>query len=375
MRGGSFDHACCLYRSTTQVKNVQCEPGRTASEALSKPKREYDRKIATQAAQLADDKHIYIPAGEHVPKLLNAPSDSYPILQQDDPRAAKADSCEKIVQSWPKRAVTCRPYNTGSVLPLDILLKILKILCDEIDSSGVRSASVIARDICNFSQVSKELWTASQIALHELSSLCPEPRLALKYFKPWCKNDASWDDFLREPLSTDADRVFEIALQCLTWFALYEDRTMCIVATFNKLHLTKPSYVPFRLLWAVFQERSCPDMDFPYTPSPFWPVRTWSTDGRLQYDAALFSDLKMRRLLIQRGIQTLQNFYGIVSCEKSKMQLVTDLLMLSDKEYLEKLRKCGLSDTEYFEKVSCMPCLCGAWYPWPGQGSVKCSIG
>ena len=190
------------------------------------------------------------------------------------------------------------------------------------------------------------MWTASQTALQDLSELCPDT------IDRNVKIDASWDGFLKEPLSADADRVAEIARGCQTiWsYNKRDNKFVQTVESFNMLHLTKPSCVPFRLLWAVTQERRNSYLAYDHLHMPLCPIEDKSADCRLQRHGALFTDLKMRRLLIQNGIQTLQALSETVAYDDCKIQLAIELLQLSDKEYVDKVRKLqGVAD----EPIAC----------------------
>ena len=70
---------------------------------------------------------------------------------------------------------------TSYDMPQEIWEKVLKALCDDIEPNGVRSASVIARDISNASSTKKQLYIASKAAFEHLSTLCPPLKESLPF--------------------------------------------------------------------------------------------------------------------------------------------------------------------------------------------------
>ena len=235
-------------------------------------------------------------------------------------------SCSEIVNLWPTQAVKLRPYSSGSMLPVDTWMEILKMLCRDIEMDGVRSASVVARDICNASQASKELWTASQVALQHLSSLCSTQSMqipsALGYLGCTIKND-----FIYRPILTgitNAEEVLAIAKACSpgTHYRLnLLDRSTLILGTFNFLHLSGPSNVPFDLLYAVAQERN---------------KHTLTKEDCNKYSkspSASMSDFKLRRLLICLGIQTGEALTQAASTHRHRLLLYNHLNTLSNQEF------------------------------------------
>ena len=228
----------------------------------------------------------------------------------------KTSLCSEVVNLWPSQAVRERPYSSGSSLPLDIWEHILKLLCRDVEVNGVRSPSVVARDICNASLASKELWTASQTALQHLSSessaQSEESALAIG-----CPIKSDWNDFLSRPQLTNAEEVTEIAMAC-KWDGLNNlDKSALILTTFNYLHLGGPSIVPFHLLYAVARERhtySLRDYD--------------STDLRIN-PLAETSDMKCSILLNRLGIHSQEDLDQATNTPERRLLALRELCALA----------------------------------------------
>ena len=258
---------------------------------------------------------------------------------REDRKLAK--ECAEVMASWPSRAVACRLYSSGSVLPLDIWIQILQTLCRDIESNGVRSASVIARDICNASMASKEMWTASQIALKHLSSLCP-------LSPPLRKYEQSWNQYFASPTSMQASEISALmvgsvgTVRCdalgLPW-----DQPACTVLFLKKFHLYRPTNTPFRLILAVQHERA---------PSLLMIRLLLQIESRLSIpdpSAGLkrvlqhpmskhVTDKEFRRLLTQLGIQVMADLEQTFVTKQRQTQFFKQLVVMLEHE-LSQLTK------------------------------------
>ena len=246
-----------------------------------------------------------------------------------------AKECAEVMASWPSRAVACRLYCSGSVLPLDIWIQILQTLCRDIEKCGVRSASVIARDICNASMASKEMWTASQIALKHLSSLCP-------LSPPLCKYEQSWNQYFASPTSIQASEISALMIASVgtvrySALGLPWDQPACTVLFLRKFHLYRPTNTPFRLILAVQHERA---------PSLLIIRLLLQIESRLSIpdpSAGLkrvlqhpmskhVTDKEFRRLLTQMGIQVMADLEQAFVTKQRQTQFFKQLLVMLEHE-------------------------------------------
>ena len=296
-----------LCRTSTKMKYHESEEEKIAKKALSLSGKTNDPIFASRL-----NSRIH-PVLETQPQLVaNEINSSSEAANSRD----GISLCSDIVNSWPSQAVRERPYSSGSSLPLDIWEHILKLLCRDIEVVGVRLPSVVARDICNASLASKELWTASQTALQHLSSLSSarseEFALALG-----CTLKSDWNDFLSRPQLTNAEEVAEIAMAC-KWDGLNNlDKSALILTTFNYLHLGGLSNVPFHLLYAVAMERhtySMRDAD--------------STDLRTS-PLAETSDLKCSILLSRLGIHSQEDLDQATNTPERRLLALRELCALA----------------------------------------------
>ena len=284
-----------------------------------------------------------IPVSEHDPNIPLAGNNFCLLIREDDGRGylnvkcKKPKTCAELIEIMPTKAVNSRPYNDGSVLPFDVWIKIMLILASESEIDRVRSVSVIARDICNASQTSKELWNAGQTALNKLASQCPlqteEHGSSLgETIKP------SWSDSVAQPLGSTTEELQDILRACTPFHpscllcSSYMEHCALIFRIFNFLHLSKPSSVPFQLLYAVAQERNNRRVAqaclYGYVFKIQFP----------EHPAFSFSDLKFRRLLTHLGIGTYESFREAISTPQRQHRLYDQLAALSDQEYLDKLK-------------------------------------
>ena len=270
-----------------------------------------------------------------------------------------------IVKLWPSQAVESRPYCSGTTLPVDVWRKILQTLCSDIEtrSTDVRTVSVVARDICNVSQVSKVLWTASYDALHDLSSLCQMQvrRHPLDSFNRKGQGDPesnivkpSWSAFLRQPFHEESSRdqteeIIDMAMACeIGYFFCHPspiclDRSALVLGIFNFLHLTRPSNVPFQLLYAVAQERNRQNFQGMHFNWESWCMQSVRNSPEKAFSPAFsFSDFKFRRLLIHLGIKSRKDFVQATSTPNQRAQLLDQLVGISTEEYSEKLKTNAL---------------------------------
>ena len=320
---------------------------RSAKSALKKSCKDEEARIAKRAVALNNKAIVIIPPLELDPTIHLSKEHCYILIRDADGsgylnyRNVQARSCSEIVKQWPLKAVSSRPYCTGTKLPFDLLEKIVLALCNDIEFDGVRSASVIARDICNISQTSKELWKASQVALQHLGSLCaPHNEQSKNVIRIWpaskCKPSWSdWSAFLSQPLADDSD-IGDIALACEIPYYFCQQGPMClkdfalILSVFNFLHLRRPSNVLYQLLYTVARERKLHTFrTIEYTDAVAL--------GELEHPALRFSDLKFRRLLNKLGISSKEAVDQTTCTSSQRIHLYNQLRGLSIDEYIHRL--------------------------------------
>ena len=309
-------------------------------------RKDEEARIAKEAVALDNRAIVIVPPLEVDPTIqINLPTDHCCILVRDadgsgyvNYRNVQAKTCTEIVKQWPLKAVSSRPYCTGSKLPFDVLEKIMLALCSDIEYDGVRSASVVARDICNISQASKELWKASQVALGHLGNLCSWNNQQNKTASTWpaVTHMPSWSAFISQPLANDSE-IGKIAPVCKIPYRFCPqspvclDRAALVLSIFNFLHLSRPSNVPFQLLYAVAQERSLHTFrSIEYTDA--------LALGEMQHHALRFSDLKIRRLLNQLGICSKEALAQATCTSSQRIQIYDQLSDLSIDEYIYRLK-------------------------------------
>ena len=302
--------------------------------------------IASMAMDLRDRAIIIIPASELGDPRIPLAEDGFffLIIRVDDGRAnlngkrQKPKTCAELIESMPANAVNSRPYKLGSVLPFDVWIKILLLLASDCEMDRVRSVksvSVIARDICNASRASKELWSASQIALENLGSQCS---LQTQQHGTSLGNTIkpSWSEFVAQPLMSSTEELQDILQACTPFHpsclrcSSYTEKNALILRILNFLLLTKPSSVPFQLLYAVAQERN--NCRVAHTGV----FANWFKRERPDHPALSFSDLKFRRILTCMGIRTSEDFDEATSTLMQRYELYDQLAILSNEEYMDR---------------------------------------
>ena len=261
------------------------------------------------------------------------------IQERNATLASLKRSCAETISKWPSKAPDHRSYSSGSVLPVDVWIIILKKLCNGMERRGVRSPSVIARDICNASQTSKEMWKAGQVALEHLSSLCPLQKHA-------CQFEQDWDSFLAQPMSVPYSKVVTLFEECIAiWKVPVEYGHSELAALFLRgLKLAGPSNVPFRLLMTVAAERqeghlltrlvemhSYLNLDLEREPRlhSLQHGKIWILLMRYKHEET-FKDFQFRKSLTELGIQTTGKLIGTVLTAKQQFKCLNLLVDLSD---------------------------------------------
>ena len=344
---------------------------RSETASFKKACDDQEAQIVRRAVALLDRSVVVIPDSERTPHLplLNRKDECRILVRERDGarilNLGNTDdkTCADIVKVWPAKAVESRPYSSQTILPVDVWRKILQILTSDIEMDGVRSISVVARDICNISQVSKELWTISHDAMRDLSSLCQMQVKENDWLFDTPENEGdpdrriikpSWSAFLRQPFNKGSFRdttgeIVDIATACeIGYFFCHPgraclDRPALVLGIFNFLHLNRPSNVPFQLLYAVAQERHKYSFQNIRFNKDSWLGKTINFSRDIFAPALSFSDLKFRRLLGRLGIGSKYDFVQAVSTLDQRARLLDELAKISNEEYSERLERTCLT--------------------------------
>ena len=164
----------------------------------------------------------------------------------DEARKAHAEACKNRMDGWKHRVGSAPQYHSGTVLPLEVLEKILKYLCNDLEPLGVRAWSVIARDIMNASMACKELYTASWAAFQHLGKLC-------SHIVYSADEEELLDQFVNDPDSLRLEQVK--ALGKGRSVKLSQPKPVLIFGILQSLGLKSPSRVPAKLLKAIKMEK------------------------------------------------------------------------------------------------------------------------
>ena len=167
------------------------------------------------------------------------------LLQWNDQTIQRFDDeCKQVMACWqpPKSILN---FSSGSRLPSEVWSQILGHLSDDLQLDDIRGASVIARELCNASMASKELYAASLPAFQKLSNLCDKMELEDK-----------WQGLLSDPwnqrLVSDIDILDLLEDAGLRAFG---SRSIRICMLYEVVQQSKPTRLPARLILAVREEK------------------------------------------------------------------------------------------------------------------------
>ena len=159
--------------------------------------------------------------------------------------AAYAERCTAKVKSWEGGAQMSLPYRSGTVLGLDIWEIILKKLCEDLDTEGLRGPSVIARDLIDASLTCKEVHAATLPALQHLAQMCPSISATV--------SDELWNEFVVNPSKLNLSDIKNLAKS--GGVSLGQRKSIITVQIMERMGLTRPIRVPARVLKAVVREK------------------------------------------------------------------------------------------------------------------------
>ena len=195
---------------------------------------------------------------EEIKKIADAKNKqrAYELEHADEIKAAKdaekkaiakayLDDCTAKVDSWQDGAIKSLPYRTGTALHLDIWEKILKKLCEDLDTKGLRGPSVIARDLINASLTCKELFAAALPAMQHLGQMCPS--------LPSTVSEDLCNEFVLNPDSLLLSEIKTLAKS--RGVRTSQQKPIIIVELIQRMGLKRPIRVPIRLVQAVVKEK------------------------------------------------------------------------------------------------------------------------
>ena len=154
------------------------------------------------------------------------------------------NQCKETIALW-KKAKPVNKIPCHSKLPVEIWSTILEHLCDDFKFDDVRGPSVVARELCNASKVSRELHSASLTAFQKLSKLCNKVEM-----------EAEWQGLLSDPwdenLTSDQSILAILQKERIRPFGSRAAR-ICIL--YEAAGLQRPSRLPARLILTVIEEK------------------------------------------------------------------------------------------------------------------------
>ena len=157
-----------------------------------------------------------------------------------------SQECRQIMASW-KRAQPTLGYSEDSKysLPLDVWSRILDHLCDDTKLNDIRGPSVVARDLCNASKTSKDLYAASLPAFQRLSSLCAENVL-----------ERHWQCLLSDPWNSEllSDKDLATLLKRVG-VREFGSREVKVTLLYKAVKQTQPIRLPAKLILSVQAEK------------------------------------------------------------------------------------------------------------------------
>ena len=155
-----------------------------------------------------------------------------------------SQECRQVLNSW-KAAKPTIGYSENSKLPLDVWIRILEHLSDDMQLDDIRGPSVVARDLCNASMTSKDLHAASLPAFQRLSSLCPR-----KDF------EHHWQYVLSDPWNSEL--LSDSAITALLRVAKLREfgsREVKVIMLYRSVNQAQPTRLPARLILTVLEEK------------------------------------------------------------------------------------------------------------------------
>ena len=230
------------------IAHLDCEVRRNPHYRNAAPMRLYDLEDIKAAAA---SKKLRLASEEETAKEVRAARDQ----ANDEAKKAHALSCKARVQSW-AGASSAFQYRMGTILPLDVLEKILKFLCNDFEPNGVRACSVISRDLVNASMACKELHVASRAAFRHLKNV----QLGQSGVRSTPQEGGLLDQFLSDPNSLRLDQIRSIAKSC--GVKVSQPKPVLIMDVLNVMNLKAPSQIPASVLMAVNLEKTRCDSAF-----------------------------------------------------------------------------------------------------------------
>lgn len=155
-------------------------------------------------------------------------------------RSAAAEAAKGRISSWKRPGEDWG--NSGTPLSLDLWTRVLEHLCNDIEPEGVRSASVIARDLCNAGMACKELYVSANQAFHCLAALCPPIEL-----------EAEWAACLPGPMALKLPQLKALAPHAGVQKSL--PKPTLALGLLEAWNLQCPTQVPPRVIMEVAKER------------------------------------------------------------------------------------------------------------------------
>ena len=155
-------------------------------------------------------------------------------------RSAAAEMARGVISTWKRPEEDWG--DSGTPLSLDLWTRVLEHLCNDIEPKGVRSVSVIARDLCNAGMTCKELYVSSGQAFHRLASLCPPIEL-----------EAEWAACLQGPMALKLPELKALAPSAGLQKSL--PKPTLAVRLLQAWNLQCPTQAPPRVLMEVARER------------------------------------------------------------------------------------------------------------------------
>ena len=206
-------------------------------------------------------------------------------------------------------------------------VQILMLVCDDFEEDGVRGASVIARDLCNASCVSKELYIASIPAFQHLSTLClplqdcfwnlPPQGKRFRYYGYTLTQNHLWDSLISNPSALNHQDLYYLYADMGFDDTLPKERM--VIKILERWGLKHPTGRPARAVFAVQYEKwhwsdnlhdllnhvidkkIIPPPDKSYVPCMEQELPMWQVPWR-----GLYHCYDVRMYCVNNGLPTLQ---------------------------------------------------------------------
>ena len=202
------------------------------------------------------------------------------------PTADNSEICKAFLKNWRGGVKKYCATSNGTPLPIEIWEQILKCLCNPIEHDGIRSVSVIARDIINASKASKELYSAAGPALQLLGTHCGVPP----------GSEELWNKFVSDPCSLVLKDIKTLAK--LSNLRPSLPKQTLIFKMMDCLLLPQPTRAPARLVKEVSVEK--------YT----WILNHINVSKTKPWKPGT-NDFKARKGCTEAGIQTLDDLFAV----------------------------------------------------------------